>query len=63
MSKAEAKELANGSVPLATYRDSSSGGCVRIVDITADKVTKEYTSYKDLLFQKGYAGPQEIQWK
>jgi 20S proteasome subunit beta 1 len=45
MSKQLIKELLTNCIQLAAYRDSSSGGCCRLADITKDKVEREFLSY------------------
>ena len=50
MTKQEAKELLKKAVSLAMYRDNSSGGVVRMLDITKDGTTREYFSFNDLKF-------------
>ena len=45
MSKAEAYDLLKEAVSLATYRDGSSGGCIRMMDITEEGCTREYIEY------------------
>jgi 20S proteasome alpha/beta subunit len=45
MSREEAKEFIKSCVALACYRDSSSGGCIRILDITKDRVERDYVPY------------------
>ena len=47
MSKAECVEFIKSCIALACYRDSSSGGCIRILDITEDGLTREYIPYTD----------------
>ncbi len=47
MTSAEAKEFIKSCVALACYRDTSSGGCIRIVDITEDHVDREYIEYPE----------------
>ena len=46
--KAELKEFVKHAISLAMFRDGSSGGCVRIVDINKDGVHKEYFPHEDL---------------
>ena len=48
MTKEEAKEFLKNAVTLALFRDNSSGGLVRIVDITKDGFTREYYPYNQL---------------
>jgi 20S proteasome subunit beta 1 len=45
MPKAAAKEFLKSCIALACYRDGSSGGCIRLVDITKDKVEREFHPY------------------
>mmetsp|Transcript_30740 Transcript_30740/g.22379 ORF Transcript_30740/g.22379 Transcript_30740/m.22379 type:complete len:129 (+) Transcript_30740:343-729(+) len=45
MSKAEAKEFILSAVSLACYRDGSSGGSIRMIDITEAGVERSYTPY------------------
>ena len=45
MSREEAKEFMKSCIALACYRDSSSGGCIRLLDITEQKVDREYIPY------------------
>ena len=45
MPKAAAKEFLKSCISLACYRDGSSGGCIRLVDITKDKVEREFHPY------------------
>ena len=45
MTKAAAKEFLKSCISLACYRDGSSGGCIRLVDITKDKVEREFHPY------------------
>jgi 20S proteasome alpha/beta subunit len=51
MSKAEVTEFAKSCIQLAAYRDGSSGGCMRLVDITKDKVTKQFFNYGTFNFR------------
>lgn len=43
----EAMEFVKSAVSLACYRDGSSGGCIRMVNITQDKVERHYFPYQD----------------
>jgi len=45
MSKAAAKEFLKHCISLACFRDGSSGGCIRLVDITKEKVDREFFPY------------------
>jgi 20S proteasome subunit beta 1 len=47
MSKHEIKEYIKKIISLAIFRDSSSGGCIRLLDITKDKVEREFIPYPD----------------
>uniref|UniRef100_A0A7S3JLA7 proteasome endopeptidase complex n=1 Tax=Euplotes harpa TaxID=151035 RepID=A0A7S3JLA7_9SPIT len=47
MSKAEAFEFLKEAISLATYRDGSSGGSIRIMDITKDGRTRHYIPHTD----------------
>ena len=47
MSKLECAEFIKSCIALAIYRDSSSGGIIRLLDITKDKVEREYVPYDD----------------
>mmetsp|Transcript_18744 Transcript_18744/g.13567 ORF Transcript_18744/g.13567 Transcript_18744/m.13567 type:complete len:136 (-) Transcript_18744:33-440(-) len=47
MTKHECAEFIRSAIQLAIYRDSSSGGCVRLLDITKDKVEREYVPYTE----------------
>jgi len=47
MNKEEATEFLKSAIALACYRDSSSGGCIRLLDITKDKTERGFVSYHD----------------
>jgi 20S proteasome subunit beta 1 len=47
MSKHEIKDFIKRTIGLAIYRDSSSGGIIRLLDITKDKVEREYIPYPE----------------
>ena len=47
MSREEAKEFVKSCISLACYRDTSSGGVIRLVDITKDSVTRDYVPYDE----------------
>lgn len=51
MSKAEVTEFLRSCISLACFRDGSSGGCMRTVDITKDKVTREFYPYNTFLIK------------
>ena len=48
MSRAECKEFVKKAVSLAMYRDGGSGGCVRLADVNAEGVTKEFFPHEEL---------------
>ena len=52
MTKEEAKEFLKTAVSLAIFRDGSSGGIIRIVDITKDGFTREYIPNQNLYVPK-----------
>lgn len=47
MSRAEAIEFMKEAVTLATYRDASSGGAIRMMDITEEKLERHYLSHHE----------------
>jgi 20S proteasome subunit beta 1 len=47
MSKAEAKEFIKSCIALAIFRDSSSGGIIRLLDITEKGIERDYVPYPD----------------
>jgi 20S proteasome subunit beta 1 len=47
MTYEEAREFITSAVALACYRDESSGGVIRTISITKDKVTRDYIPYDD----------------
>ena len=51
MSKAEAFEFIKEAISLATYRDSSSGGSIRIMDITKDGRERHYIPHNEKEFR------------
>lgn len=51
MSKAEIKEFLKSAISLACYRDGSSGGCIRLLDITEEKVEREFHPYSSFLIK------------
>ena len=51
MSKAEAFEFIKEAISLATYRDGSSGGSIRILDITKDGKERHYIPHTDKEFR------------
>ena len=48
MTRKECRDFLVSAVSLAMYRDSSSGGIIRLVDITKDGVAREYISREQL---------------
>ncbi len=51
MTRHEAKEFVKHAIALACYRDTSSGGIIRLIDITKDSVTRDYVPYDDFRIQ------------
>lgn len=51
MSKDEVREFLKSCIALACYRDPSSGGCVRLLSITADKIEREFHQYSTFLIK------------
>lgn len=47
MSKREAIEFAKEAVSLACFRDGSSGGCIRLLDITEDKLERHFITHTE----------------
>lgn len=47
MTKEEAIEFVKSAISLACYRDGSSGGIIRLLSITPEKVEREFVSYHD----------------
>lgn len=54
MSRQHAKEFAKQSVTLAMYRDNSSGGMIRLADITKNGVERETIRFSNLNNPKEY---------
>ena len=50
MTKEETKEFLKNAVTLAMFRDSHSGGIIRLMDITKDGFKREFIPYKDIKF-------------
>ncbi len=48
MTRQECKDFVISAVSLAMYRDSSSGGIIRLVDVSKDGVRREYISRDQL---------------
>jgi len=51
MSLEEAKNLLKKSVSLAMSRDGSSGGIIRILNVTPQSVTREYITHTELPYR------------
>lgn len=51
MSKADCTDFLKSCVQLAVYRDGSSGGCIRLVSITKDKIEKDFINYGSFHFR------------
>ena len=49
--KEEAHRFLHAAISLAIYRDSSSGGCVRLLDINKDGVERKFISNSDLIIK------------
>jgi 20S proteasome subunit beta 1 len=49
--KAEASEFVKKAISHAIFRDSSSGGCVRVMDICKDGCTREFVTNPNLRIQ------------
>ena len=47
MSKEEAIEFVKSAISLACYRDGSSGGIIRLITITPEKVERSFVPYQD----------------
>lgn len=47
MELAQAMEFLKSAISLACFRDSSSGGIIRMVNITKEKVERHYFPYQD----------------
>lgn len=50
MSKQDAKQFLKNAVTLAMYRDNSSGGIIRIMDITDSGYTRDIIKFDELTF-------------
>lgn len=48
MTKQEAKEFLKNAISMAIHKDTSSGGIIRMVDITKEGATREYISYNEI---------------
>ena len=48
MTRQEAKELVTKALSLAMYRDNSSGGIIRMVDISKDGYTRDVVKFDDV---------------
>jgi 20S proteasome subunit beta 1 len=51
MSFAEAREFVIRSVSLAMFRDGSSGGVVRLMNVTKDANTREFIPHSELPYK------------
>ena len=51
MTRDMVKEFLKSAISLACYRDGSSGGCIRLLDITKDKVTREFHPYSQFVIK------------
>ena len=51
MSRAEVKEFAKSCISLACYRDGSSGGCIRLLDITEGGIEREFHPYSSFMIK------------
>ena len=49
MTKAQCTEFLKTCISLACYRDGSSGGCIRMIDITKDGIERTFTHYRDMV--------------
>jgi 20S proteasome subunit beta 1 len=47
MTRFEAKEFVKSCIALACFRDTSSGGVIRLIDITKEGVEREYVPYDE----------------
>jgi 20S proteasome subunit beta 1 len=47
MSREEAIQFLKSAVAHACFRDGSSGGIIRLLDITENKVERHFVSYHD----------------
>lgn len=47
MSKSEVKDFILEAISLATYRDGSSGGVIRMVDITEEGNERHYFTHQE----------------
>ncbi len=48
MSRQDAKQFIKNAITLATHRDNSSGGVIRMVDVTMDGYTRDFISYNEM---------------
>jgi len=51
MTLEEAKAFVTNAISLAMSRDNASGGCIRMVNITKDKFTREFIPYNNIPFK------------
>ena len=47
MTLEQAKAFIKSAISLACYRDGSSGGVIRMMDITEKECTRDYVPYQD----------------
>jgi len=52
MSKQEARQFIKNAITLAISRDNSSGGIIRLLDITSEGYQRDYISHNELNFPK-----------
>ena len=52
MSRQDAKQFLKNAITLAMYRDNSSGGIIRTLDITKEGYTRDYITFNELEFPK-----------
>ena len=51
MSKQAIKDFLKSAISLSCFRDSSCGGCIRLMDITQEKCTREFFPYSDFIIK------------
>ena len=52
MSRQDARQFIKNSVTLAMHRDNSSGGVIRLMDITKEGFSRDYITFDELEFPK-----------
>jgi 20S proteasome subunit beta 1 len=50
-SRQEVKDFLKSCISLACYRDGSSGGCIRLLDITETGCTREFHPYSSFIIK------------